>query len=1349
MRIALVALVLVGSFPLLHAAGIPATGSKKEADRVTVAPVPVFPDRTADVRTAWVTRIGMGLIPSKVKAISAVACPDGGVAISGSYLQQPLTVKLGTNGETIWSDVFVDPDNDEGETAGVYVDSSGHVYTVVRIRKKSDGQPWTVVVKYEASGRRAWVTAHPGLHKASAVDAVGNVSLALSWISASLVDLGSPGYAIVRIAPDGQIKWRSTAEGSWGSGSDIRSVELDGTGNVFVTGLRVRYLNPTTVSTVSFDEGGSMRWGNSHGLPDDQSIAACFTSVDSSGAVVVVAAQTGKPYFEMVRYDPAGIKKTVRAFTGTPRALLREPSGNLFLVTGTDIQCMDTSFAVQWTHSRDGFVVFCSASGSLFVGGTFNGQMALARYDSSGSRVWSVRPAPAPDGSGELLSLVPDGAGNVTATGTFVRNDGGTDFIGYRLNNQGATQATLRYAAPPASNDLAGASCVDASGNTYIAGTQFWESGNPILFLAKVDRAGNTQFTRQVLDARASGITPFKMTVDGRGMVRVAGLNKSYSLVLLCFSDAGTLKWATMSTQSVYATNAGMKTDAQGTTIIFGEYFFRQAVVIAFDPAGTELWVRRHQGTNYQGEVGADMDAAGNVVIGATLEPTDNARITLLAKYAPDGQELWTLNSSESTVPLIRNGSRRLRGLVLDPDGRTIVALGDYVGSDSTTSLLTLCYSQAGELLWWGNVSAGRRYMPGTLHVGRNGDVFISGWGGVLDYQFLLRYDSQGKVLSQVETILPLSPEFGVVDGRGNLCLIGYPWRSYTAGEGQDIVTVSYEPTGSLAWVERSLSTPGARDFPIGISAGPDGMVISTGYSSVPVQDGPPQPTGTLTILTGFTPLAAPGSLVANPGFESELRSWVCVTNDAAAVAVVPNGEKSPFAARITIDQQDSNIVFYQSDIPLEPFAHYRLTFSARCNTGHDIAVSLIKHTPPSVAYGLRERVCDLGREWTSFSMDFFAEGFAQHVRDGRIMFRFGGLAEAGDEYLLDNIVLERIPPPDAAAQVRHPSDVRCGIGRSVELRVVAPEASAFQWHKNGDVIPGADKSAYATPVLCAADSGSEYFCRVTGPAGTLQTRPAFLYVRNEVVSLVPNWRFGDGVQGWSMAPGVPASFAVEGVPPVAHISVQNDDPGLWLMTKGIELTGGAPYRLSFRARSTSGHDLGISLFKHTAPYTAYAPGAEKFDLTPEWKEYTMSFTPPAEIGVVADARLMFWMTPYAVAGDEYFFDAIMLEEVAADSPGATEVESVLPPPNFALEQNSPNPFNPETSISFALDVRQYVRLVVYDLLGREVARLRDGSIEAGYHTVRFRANDMASGVYIYRLETPGQVLTKKMILLK
>jgi len=88
-------------------------------------------------------------------------------------------------------------------------------------------------------------------------------------------------------------------------------------------------------------------------------------------------------------------------------------------------------------------------------------------------------------------------------------------------------------------------------------------------------------------------------------------------------------------------------------------------------------------------------------------------------------------------------------------------------------------------------------------------------------------------------------------------------------------------------------------------------------------------------------------------------------------------------------------------------------------------------------------------------------------------------------------------------------------------------------------------------------------------------------------------------------------------------------------------------------------------------------------------------------------------------------------------------------PSQFQLFQNYPNPFNPTTTIRFLLPQRSHVTLKVFDVLGREVATLVDGEMEAGEHTVIYNAKDLASGVYFYRLQAGNFVEQKKMLLLK
>ena len=88
-------------------------------------------------------------------------------------------------------------------------------------------------------------------------------------------------------------------------------------------------------------------------------------------------------------------------------------------------------------------------------------------------------------------------------------------------------------------------------------------------------------------------------------------------------------------------------------------------------------------------------------------------------------------------------------------------------------------------------------------------------------------------------------------------------------------------------------------------------------------------------------------------------------------------------------------------------------------------------------------------------------------------------------------------------------------------------------------------------------------------------------------------------------------------------------------------------------------------------------------------------------------------------------------------------------PVSITLHQNYPNPFNPTTSISFELNKAQDVSLVVYNLLGQQVLTLVNDRLQSGQHRINVNASNLASGIYMYRLTTNSQSLTKKMTLIK
>lgn len=88
-------------------------------------------------------------------------------------------------------------------------------------------------------------------------------------------------------------------------------------------------------------------------------------------------------------------------------------------------------------------------------------------------------------------------------------------------------------------------------------------------------------------------------------------------------------------------------------------------------------------------------------------------------------------------------------------------------------------------------------------------------------------------------------------------------------------------------------------------------------------------------------------------------------------------------------------------------------------------------------------------------------------------------------------------------------------------------------------------------------------------------------------------------------------------------------------------------------------------------------------------------------------------------------------------------------PNHVQLHQNYPNPFNPSTVIPFSLPDKSDVKITVYDSAGRLVSTLAEGTYPAGKHEIRISANGLASGIYMYRLQTSGQTITKQMTLIR
>ncbi len=144
------------------------------------------------------------------------------------------------------------------------------------------------------------------------------------------------------------------------------------------------------------------------------------------------------------------------------------------------------------------------------------------------------------------------------------------------------------------------------------------------------------------------------------------------------------------------------------------------------------------------------------------------------------------------------------------------------------------------------------------------------------------------------------------------------------------------------------------------------------------------------------------------------------------------------------------------------------------------------------------------------------------------------------------------------------------------------------------------------------------------------------------------------------------------------------------------------------------------------ASYQVHVPKSKKSGAVDDGPFYTVTGCGTAPLASVAEAG-----TTQTVKGK-------LLEGQSAEIPAAYE-----------LAQNYPNPFNPSTEIRFDLPEASPVTLVVYDVTGREVARLVEGALAAGTHQVTFDASGLPSGVYLYRITAGSFTRTNRMVLTK
>ena len=161
----------------------------------------------------------------------------------------------------------------------------------------------------------------------------------------------------------------------------------------------------------------------------------------------------------------------------------------------------------------------------------------------------------------------------------------------------------------------------------------------------------------------------------------------------------------------------------------------------------------------------------------------------------------------------------------------------------------------------------------------------------------------------------------------------------------------------------------------------------------------------------------------------------------------------------------------------------------------------------------------------------------------------------------------------------------------------------------------------------------------------------------------------------------------------------------------------------------------------HYAIYRGFSEGFDPNTLGILAETEDTSF---ADSAVTVEIDFYYRISAFDIHGNESQYSEEVMARIIGISRDGAEV-----PQNYLLSQNHPNPFNPLTNIRYSLPLSVDVSLIIYNLLGEEIARIVDGFQSAGEYQSQWNASDFASGIYFYRLQAGDFIQTRKMVLMK
>jgi uncharacterized delta-60 repeat protein len=410
-----------------------------------------------------------------------------------------------------WVRRYNGPVNGNDGAYSIAIDGVGNIYvTGFSLNSAVTGTTDYVTIKYNPVGFQLWVQTYNGpgnaddMARSIAVDATGNV-----YVTGYSAGNGTSfDYATIKYNTFGVQQWAVRYNGPGNADDASRTIATDASGNVYVTGYSTGNGTNADYAVIKYNSAGVQQWAARYNGPGSGNDLARSIAVDASGNVYVTGTIYGGVTYSFayatIKYNSSGVQQWIALYNGPENSfdgafsLAIEPSGNVYVTgesrgNGTQYDYAtikyNSSGVQQWAARYNGpgnsndhaYSIKIDGLGNVYVTGGSNGGVATyydyatIKYNSSGVQQWAARYNSPANGLDVAHSLITDVSNNVYVTGESIGSATDTDYATIKYNSSGVQQWSVRYNGPGNDDDAAHSIAVDASSNIYITG---YSTGN-------------------------------------------------------------------------------------------------------------------------------------------------------------------------------------------------------------------------------------------------------------------------------------------------------------------------------------------------------------------------------------------------------------------------------------------------------------------------------------------------------------------------------------------------------------------------------------------------------------------------------------------------------------------------------------------------------------------------------------------------------------------------------------------------------------------------------------------------------------------------------------------------------